>query len=394
MLNVKWWLLRLLVLALTAVPVMAENNDAKTENANATTASSTEGNSNAAGPNLASPAGDASVRALLSVLVSKGVLNAEEAKSLNGTPAQQSARLLELLRQKGILSAEDYASLTTPSASAQVPPNLVASTTPILPLVVTNPAPEPQAAKPAAPKVVPAVAPLRVLQLEPSKQDGMVPDLKLGSGAKLKLYGMVKASAIYDSSSPYGTDMPLPGFITASGSTFDPGPTRSPEFHAKARFARVGANFEWPDIAGSNNAFTGKMEFDFEGNYSRALNRNISTIRSSMASIRLAYGRLDHRFNDDTSAFLLFGQDWTPFGSSTLPNLFETTGFGLGFGTLYERAPQVRFGIGHKIGGSRNLFFQPEFALVKVPTPVVPKYKLGWSFNGSSTRHQELRRHS
>jgi hypothetical protein len=158
--------------------------------------------------------------------------------------------------------------------------------------------------------------------------------------------------------------MPLPGFITASGTTFDPGPTRSPEFHAKARFARVGTNFEWPDVAGSNTAITGKLEFDFEGNFSRALNRNISTIRSSMASIRLAYGRVDHKFNDQTSIFGVFGQDWTPFGSSTLPNIFETTGLGLGFGSLYERAPQFRFGIGHKIGGSRNLFFQPEFAVV------------------------------
>ncbi len=299
---------------------------------------------------------------LLQLLVSKGVLNADEAKSLVGTPQQQRAKLLELLRQKGILSESDYTELAP--ASAQVDKNLVASASPILPAAVSSPTPEPTAAKPAAPKVIPAVAPLRVLQLEPSKQDGLIPDLKLGSGAKLKLYGMVKASTIYDTSDPYGTDMPIPGFITASGTGFDPGPTRSPEFHAKARFARVGANFEWPDIAGSGNAFTGKLEFDFEGNYSRALNRNISTIRSNMASIRLAYGRLDHKFNDDTSVFLLFGQDWTPFGSSTLPNLFETTGLGLGFGTLYERAPQVRFGIGHKIGGSRNLFFQPEFALV------------------------------
>jgi hypothetical protein len=219
-------------------------------------------------------------------------------------------------------------------------------------------------AKPAAPKVIPAVAPLRVLQLEPSKVDGMIPDIKLGSGARLKLYGMVKTTVIYDTSAPYGTDMPLPGFMTASGTSFDPGPTRSPEFHAKARFARVGTNFEWPDMAGSNTAITGKLEFDFEGNFSRALNRNISSIRSSMASIRLAFGRVDHKINDQTNIFGVFGQDWTPFGSSTLPNLFETTGLGLGFGTLYERAPQFRFGIGHKIGGSRNVFFQPEFAVV------------------------------
>jgi len=364
MLKLKKCLSSVLVLAITAVPVMAENNNAKTVNENAANATSADASGAAASPRLASTTDNGNVTALLGVLVSKGVLNAEEAKSLGGTPAQQSARLLELLRQKGILSAVDYEALTTPSASKQVAPNLVASTTPILPAAVANPAPEPQPAKPAPPKVIPAVAPLRVLQLEPSKPDGLVPDLKLGSGARLKLYGMVKTSVIYDTSSPYGTDMPLPGFITASGTTFDPGPTRSPEFHAKARFARVGTNFEWPDIAGSNTAITGKLEFDFEGNFSRALNRNISTIRSSMASIRLAYGRVDHKFNDQTSIFALFGQDWTPFGSSTLPNLFETTGLGLGFGTLYERAPQFRFGIGHKIGGSRNLFFQPEFAVV------------------------------
>jgi hypothetical protein len=300
---------------------------------------------------------------LLQLLVSKGILNPEEARSLTGTPAQQRAQLVQILRQKGILTAADYEELTTPPASAQVAPNLVASTTPILP-ASGGPPPEPQPAKPAAPTVIPAVAPLRVLQLEPATPGGLIPDLKLGSGAKLKVYGLVKASVIYDSSSPYGTDMPLPGFINGiSGTGFDPGPNRSPEFHAKARFARVGTNFEWPDIGG-NNAITGKFEFDFEGNYSRALNRNISTIRSNMASIRLAYGRVDHKFNDNTSAFLLFGQDWTPFGSSTLPNLFETTGLGLGFGTLYERAPQARFGVGHKVGGSRNFFFQPEFAVV------------------------------
>jgi len=322
------------------------------------------------GENLPAPAAGAptnsvtAVDPLLQLLVTKGVINVDEAKSLGGTSLEQRAKLLELLRQKGILTASDYEALTTPSASAQVASNLVASTTPILPASVASPTPEPQPSKPAPPKVIPAVAPLRVLQLEPSKPDGLIPDLKLGSGARLKLYGMVKTSVIYDTSSPYGTDMPLPGFITASGTGFDPGPTRSPEFHAKARFARVGTNFEWPDVAGSNTAITGKLEFDFEGNFSRALNRNISTIRSSMASIRLAYGRVDHRFNDQTSIFGVFGQDWTPFGSSTLPNLFETTGLGLGFGTLYERAPQFRFGIGHKLGGERNFFIQPEVAVV------------------------------
>ena len=98
MLKLKACLLSLLLLAITAVSVMAEDNDAKTENENAANTTSTEGSPTTAGSSLTSNAGDASVRALLGVLVSKGVLTAEEAKSLSGTPVQQNARLVELLR--------------------------------------------------------------------------------------------------------------------------------------------------------------------------------------------------------------------------------------------------------------------------------------------------------
>jgi hypothetical protein len=305
---------------------------------------------------------------LIQILVSKGIISSDEAATLTqGTPAEQQSRLIDLLRSKGVLSSAEADNLATPPAASQVSGALVASTAPMVPsTMATIPAPQ-AATKPEAPKVIPAVTPLRVLQLEPSPPSGMIPDIKLGTGAKLKIYGLVKASSIYDSSAPYGTDMPLPGFINTSISTgtnpFDPGPTGGSEFHTKARFARVGASFDWPDVS-PKTAVTGKFEFDFEGNYTRTLNRNISAVRSSQASIRLAYGRIDHQLTDKTSIFGLFGQDWTPFGSSTLPQIFETTGYGLGFGTLYERAPQFRFGIGHKIGGSRNVFFQPEFAIV------------------------------
>ena len=305
---------------------------------------------------------------LVQVLVGKGILTPEEAKGLGqGSAADQHARLVELLRTKGVITSAEAESLASPPVSGPVPATLVASTAPLLPANPSTPAAQPQAPKPEPPKVIPAIAPLRFLQLEPSLPNGMIPDLKLGSGARIKFYGLVKASSIYDSSAPYGTDMPLPAFINVPTSTattpFDPGPTGGSEWHTKARFARIGTAFEWPD-ASPDTAITGKFEFDFEGNYTRSLNRNISTIRSSQASIRLAYGRIDHKLSDRTSVFGLFGQDWTPFGSSTLPQIFETTGYGLGFGTLYERAPQFRFGLGHKIGGSRNLFVQPEVALV------------------------------
>ena len=340
-----------LVVAVLVGSALAGAKDGADAKTSAENAASTAEPAAGVPPGVTVTGGSTNITALLGVLVMKGVLAPAEANSIrNAAPDAEFQLLVEALARKGVVSADELSPVVPSPAVAVEPPQA---------------APAPSApAKPSAPKVIPAVAPLRVLQLEPSKPEGLVPDLKLGSGARLKLYGLVKASVIYDTSAPYGTDMPLPGFLTASGTSFDPGPTRSPEFHAKARFARVGTNFEWPDVAGSNNAITGRLEFDFEGNFSRALNRNISTIRSSMASIRLAYGRIDHHFNDNTSMFALFGQDYTPFGSSTLPPLYETTGLGLGFGTLYERAPQVRFGVGHKIGGARNVFFQPEFALV------------------------------
>ena len=305
---------------------------------------------------------------LVQILVQKGILTADEAASLkNGAAVDQQARLIDLLRDKGVISVSEAENLIARPANAQASPVLMASTKPMVPAAVVTPTPEPQVAKAEAPKVIPAVTPLRVLQLEPSLPNGMIPDIRLSSGARLKIYGLVKASSIYDSSAPYGTDMPLPAFINTpitTGSTpFDPGPTGGSEWHTKARFARFGTAFEWPDIA-ADTAITGKLEFDFEGNFTRSLNRNISTVRSSQASIRLAYGRIDHRLSPATSVFGLFGQDWTPFGSSTLPPIFETTGMGLGFGTLYERAPQFRVGIGHLLGGARNVFVQPEFAIV------------------------------
>jgi hypothetical protein len=360
--KLKRFLCSSLLLVVSVPPALAGAKDATdTKAPTETTGNPAAQPAAAANPNLVPVAGNANVTALLGILVMKGVLAPSEANAIrNAAPDAELQLLLDALARKGVVSAADM------SPAVEANPAL-SPAAPVRSAMVETPQTSAPTAKPPAPKVIPAVAPIRSLQLEPSPVDGMIPDIKLGSSAKVKVYGMVKASSIYDSSSPYGTDMPLPGFInttTAVGVTpFDPGPNGAPEFHVKARFFRVGTNFEWPD-ASKNNSITGKFEFDFEGNYTRALNRNISTIRSSTASIRLAYGRIDHRFNDDTSIFALFGQDWTPFGSSSLPALYETTGLGLGFGTLYERAPQFRFGVGHKIGGSRNVFFQPEFAVV------------------------------
>lgn len=298
---------------------------------------------------------------LLRVLVSKGVLSAEDVRvvSSSGTPAEQRNALASLLHSKGIISDTEYEALHTVTGSMVAVTDTIPQTQGTGQQTQNNqkpvgPATAPQ---PAAPGVIAAIAPIRALQFDPPKRDGLVPDIKLGSGAKIKLYGFFKASLVHDSSSPGGNDFPLPGFLN------DTGPDNSPEFHIKARSFRLGANFEWLDPA-PKTTITGRLEFDFEGNFSRVNNRNISSIRSSMPSIRLAWMRIDRRFGEKTTGFALFGQDWTPFGSSTLPNLIETTGLGIGYGTLYERAPQARFGVNYKVGGKRALSFQPEFALV------------------------------
>lgn len=202
--------------------------------------------------------------------------------------------------------------------------------------------------------VVPAaITPIRALPVGGLPREAFKPAFEIGSVGVLP-YGFLKATLIHDSSSPNGDDFPLPGFLG------DNGPTESPEFHVKARSSRVGLQMEWLDPS-SKLSLTGKFEMDFEGNFSRADNRNLSSIRSNMPSLRLAYARVDYRATSRDTLSALFGQDWTPFASSTLPNILETTGLGIGFGVLWERDPQMRFGWTHDFGGFQVM---PEVALV------------------------------
>jgi len=291
---------------------------------------------------------------LIKILLGKGLISSAEAATLaaSSSPAEQRDRLATLLFSKGIISAAELDAMHPINPPA---PTVNASLKTDSSVAKTNTASANTAQTP--PAVIPAIAPIRVLQLEGTKRDGLIPDIKLATGAKLKLYGFFKTSVVYDSSSPTGNDFPLPGFLS------DSGPNGSPEFHIKARALRVGANFEWLDIAPSLT-LTGKLEFDFEGDFPRTNNRNIASIRSSQPSLRLAWMRIDKVFNDKTSGHVLFGQDWTPFGSSTVPNTIETTGFHLAYGNIYERAPQIRAGVNFLLTKNRNVRFQPEFAIV------------------------------
>lgn len=307
---------------------------------------------------------------LVRVLVSKGLLTEAEATEITqgGGGKDADQRLTKILLSKGLITQQDLEQVAGPktepvaapsTASARVIPAVITTVTPAqasqtAPATQTTPTAKP----PAAPGVVPAIAPLRVLPIVVPKREGLIPDLKLGSGARLRPYGFIKASAIYDTASSGGptfgsNDFPLPLLLG------DTGPDTDPQFHLKARFARFGSDFEWVDPV-PNVTITGKLEADFEGSYTNSNNRNISSVRSSQLSLRLAWMRLDTKLGQ-TPWFVQFGQDWTLLGSSTLMDLFETTGLGLGLGGFYERAPMMRTGLQF---GKGDFKFQPEFAVV------------------------------
>lgn len=311
-------------------------------------------------PATPQPADPTAADPLVRVLLAKGVITPEEARAVAvaGAPAEQRDRLAALLRDKGLISAAEYEAVRAVPPSGDAAPAAAISTGQATAQKQEVQKTDQKPAASPAPSVIAAVAPLRLLQVDPPKREGLIPDIKLGSGARVKLYGFFKTSLIHDSSSPQGNDFPLP--LLAA----DTGPSGSPEFHLRARGLRLGANFEWLDPA-PKTVITGRFEFDFEGDFTRANNRNISSIRSSQPSLRLAWVRIDRGLSEKTTGFVLFGQDYTPFASSTQPTTVENTNFGgLGYGAAYTRAPQLRFGLNYNAGGSRSWKFQPEFALV------------------------------
>lgn len=306
---------------------------------------------------------------LIQLLQSKGILTSEEAAQVGqaGTADEMNERLGRLLVQKGLITPEDYG--RTVEASAVPASDSGSSGGRFMNSVIHIPtrAPEPVPASsdpytfgaPSEGGVIPAVAPVRVLPIDIPKQGGLIPDIKLGSGANMKIYGFFKASAVEQTASSGGAqngggqDFPLPLLLG------DTGPNGNPYFMIKARSFRIGSQFEWVP-KNSDVVVTGKVETDYEGDYTTVNNRSVSSARSSQLSLRLAYVRLDTHMGG-LPVFAEFGQDWTLAGSSTLPNIYETTGLMVYYGGLYERAPQFKVGaqFGH---GSFKV--QPEFAIL------------------------------
>ena len=290
------------------------------------------------------------------LLQSKGILSASEVAMINqaSSPAEANARLAQLLVEKGLISQQEYTATVATVGMTTSGPRVVDAVLHSTSIVQSSPA---APATPPPPPFIPAVAPVRALPIDAPKQGGLIPDIHLGSGANVKLYGFFKASAVEDTASSGGgtfgsQDWPLPLLLA------DTGPTSDPQFHIKARSARAGAQFEWVPKH-SDFTITAKVEADFEGDYTDVSNRNISSVRSSQFDLRLAYMRMDHKLGT-LPWFAEFGQDWSLI-SSSLPSLFETTGLGVGMGSLYERVPQFRTGIQFHTG---DLKVQPEFAIV------------------------------
>lgn len=326
--------------------------------------------------------GQTAASPLVRVLQAKGILSAEDVAQLNQASSADGAeqRLVKLLLSKGVISQADYNQMTAgatvvatsssnpnnisvvpavyrvpvkpaPATDVSAPAKSAPSTPPVSSSSVSNAAPDPtsglgmdpqvaaQQGASVSPTTLSAANPVRPLPVGGINKGELAPAIKL-AGIGITPYGFLKATFIHDSSSPGGDDFVLPGFLG------DTGPNSAAEFHVKARSTRFGTNFEWMDPS-PKVTVTGKFEFDFEGNFNRSDNRNLSSIRSYNPSIRLAYGRVDYKWDDKNTFSTVIGQDWTPFTSSTLPNMLETTALGLAFGNTYERAPQFRFGYTH-----------------------------------------------
>ena len=312
----KKLLCSLSLLMITSIPLIASTNSAK-PNANAANTSSPEATPAPAIPSLTPAPADTNANA------SSGTTDATAQPSPSRSAADEST-----------------ASSSSSSAQGQQPPVATTQQTP-------------QHEKPIPVAVVPAVAPVRVIPVNPPVKDGLVPAFKVGA-VKVTPYGFIKATAAHDSSAPNGDDFPFIGLFTASSTDTNTGPTADPEFHIKARSSRFGANFEWPDVS-PRLTFTGRVEGDFEGNFSAVDNRNVSSLRSNEPQLRLAYVRMDFAANSTTDIFFEGGQDWTLFGSSALPNILETTFLGAYYGDIYERSPQMMVGFVQKMGGSSKL---------------------------------------
>ena len=198
--------LTLLAIACLLVPVAVYAADSSPT----TTADPTNAAVSAAPTNGSANVGAISP-SLVELLVKKGILTTTEANSLgNVSNAAGMQQLLQLLKAKGVVNDSEAAELKsavdadtlhslvdTESGATQSATLTTGSTQAAAPKEVTGPV------------VIPAIAPLRVLPIDPPLKEGLAPALKLGA-VRVTPYGFIKATAAYDSSSPRETIFHLP----------------------------------------------------------------------------------------------------------------------------------------------------------------------------------------
>jgi hypothetical protein len=249
---------------------------------------------------------------LLGVLVMKEVLAPSEAKAIRGAgPGTEFQLLVEALSGKGLLNLADVSGAANPATQPSTPVTAALATPDTAPVSASSVQTQqpsvattqqtPQREKPLPVGVVPAVAPVRVLPVDPPVKDGLVAAFRLGP-VKMTPYGFLKATVVRDSSAPDGDDFPFIGLFFNSTALTNAGPNGSPAFHIKARSSRIGANFEWPDIS-PKLTMTGRVEADFESNFSVVDNADASSIRNPGPRLRLAYVRMDYQASDKTDLF-------------------------------------------------------------------------------------------
>ncbi len=382
--RVKKLSLSVLFLVIAALPVLARSNGANPANENPVNPASNAAAAATpapASPTLAVTAGNANVTALLRVLVMKGVLAPSEANAIrNAAPDARFQLLVDALNRKGLVTSAELSAAANAEAQPSPAASVVAPESSSTSMANPEAAPSQQGQKQpgptsvpppiAPPAVIPAVAPVRVFPVDPPKTGGLL-GLKVGP-VTLAPYGFIKATVIHDSSDPDGDDFPFPGLWLNAGSLTNTGPTTDPEFHVKARSTRFGMNFEWPDIS-KNLTLTGKIEGDFEGNFSEVDNRDVSSIRSSMPQLRLAFVRVDYHASDTTDVFFVGGQDWTLFGSGALPNILETTFLGAYWGDIYTRSPQLRGGFVQTLDKENNIKLEAQAGIMMPSTGQILK---------------------
>ena len=315
---------------------------------------------------------------LLQLLRAKGVLTDADVAELRTGQGDSESRLIDLLRDKGVLTAAEASELldAPPISSQESSLNaaLVSATRTVEPPSGAQQAALPQQDPLARPpdfgtgEVGQSARALMPRPVEPLPLTEPFPThtlaLRLGSGVTVSPYGMLKASAIYDTNNNSGDDFPFFARVPAAGyETANTTGTLSdaPDFRFKARSARLGVDVQAPD---PNRLFSlsGKLEFDFEGSFPNDTNRNIASLHSSQASLRFAWLRLDTRLGN-VPVFLKFGQDWSLFASSTQPTGIEVSGNYMWQGNLNERDPGFVTGARFDLGGGWNWRVEPDAGL-------------------------------